>query len=151
SVRVCSARAQVMEISRAAMTQRTREGTMGTPGKTDHNSTALFCPASGRCHTACRGASLHNSDSPQRFVEHDAGGGGEIETALVGRLGNANAPARVAVMDGLWQAGGFVAEDEPVAVVKIGSPEGCFGFARQQPDTIGADGVGKGVDVVVES
>ena len=82
---------------------------------------------------------LSNSDLAEGFVGGYSGAGGEVEgaEALVAvRYGNAMAGLHGPV-EPVGAAGSFVAEDEAVAVRKIGLPEGFGGFGGEEPEAFG--------------
>jgi hypothetical protein len=73
-------------------------------------------------------------DLTEGFVEGDANGGGEVEAS--GRIfhGDAEAAGGVLVEEGFGETFGFAAEDEAVAVVVGGVPEGAGGFGGEEPE-----------------
>src|SRR4051812_11906935 len=77
----------------------------------------------------------------QSVIEHDAGRSGEIETAFTGSLRNAQRPFGVTRDDVGTNAGGFVSEDQPVAITNVRIPQRSLRFAGEEPETIIADRV----------
>jgi hypothetical protein len=73
-------------------------------------------------------------DLAKRFVEDNCGGGGEVEAAFFGYLGDADDSVGVGVLDFGGDAGGFAAEDQPVACREFCLPEGAVAFGGEEPD-----------------
>ena len=88
---------------------------------------------------------------PNRFEQGDGGGGGEVEAAFARGLGNADDAAGMVGEEGIGDAGGFVAEDQPVAVGEPGLPEGRLALGGKEPEgrDIAAEGIEESVGIVV--
>src|SRR5258708_30140299 len=70
---------------------------------------------------------------PQRLIQPHARGGGEVQAAFAGDLGDAEATVGGAGGPGGGEAVRFAAEDQAVAVFEVGVPVGAFGFAGEEP------------------
>src|SRR4051812_9924138 len=86
----------------------------------------------------------------ERPIERNSCGCGEVETALLLRLGDADYARRVTRQKCFRQAMAFVAEDQPVTVGKICREERVLRFAGKKPEAVVADRGKKGAFVIVQ-
>ena len=69
------------------------------------------------------------------FVEHDAGGGGQVQAAdLAGRHGNADHAVGELRRESRRQAFRFAAEEQAIAVPEVASGIGLLGRSFDAPD-----------------
>src|SRR5579871_991532 len=68
------------------------------------------------------------------FVQGDSRCGGQVEAALLGRLGNANGAIAVLCDQRFWKAFGFAAEDEAIVRCKLCIPETSRSFGCEEPE-----------------
>jgi hypothetical protein len=83
------------------------------------------------------------------FVKEDAGGGGEVEAALILLHGDLELAIRVRIEEGFWEAGGFAAEEYPIGWGKSGVPVRRCGAGAGEEKVVGADGGEERFEIVV--